>query len=30
VSGSPLDDVRRLEAVDFVMHRGVVAKSLEK
>ncbi|MFS0771995.1 amidohydrolase family protein [Sphingomonas sp. 1P08PE] len=30
VSGSPLDDVRRLEAVDFVMHRGIVAKSLEK
>ncbi|MBY9064529.1 amidohydrolase family protein [Sphingomonas yunnanensis] len=26
VTGSPLDDVRRLEAVDFVMHRGVVAK----
>ncbi|MEH3048216.1 metal-dependent hydrolase family protein [Sphingomonas adhaesiva] len=26
VTGSPLDDVRRLEQVDFVMHRGVVAK----
>lgn len=26
VSGSPLDDVTRLERVDFVMHRGVVAK----
>ncbi|MBW6526911.1 amidohydrolase family protein [Sphingomonas sp. RHCKR7] len=26
VTGSPLDDVRRLEAVAFVMHRGVVAK----
>ncbi|KQT32345.1 Xaa-Pro dipeptidase [Sphingomonas sp. Leaf412] len=25
VSGSPLDDVTRLERVDFVMHRGVVA-----
>lgn len=25
VTGSPLDDVRRLERVDFVMHRGVVA-----
>ena len=30
VSGSPLDDVRRLEAVDFVMHRGVVAKGGER
>ena len=28
VSGSPLDDVTRLERVDFVMHRGVVAKPL--
>jgi imidazolonepropionase-like amidohydrolase len=27
VSGSPLQDVRRLERVDFVMHRGVVAKT---
>ena len=26
VSGSPLEDVRRLERVDFVMRRGVVAK----
>ena len=26
VSGSPLDDVTRLQKVDFVMHRGVVAK----
>ncbi|MGK6325017.1 amidohydrolase family protein [Sphingomonas sp. DT-51] len=26
VTGSPLDDVRRLEAVDFVMHHGLVAK----
>ncbi|PCG14692.1 MULTISPECIES: metal-dependent hydrolase family protein [Sphingomonas] len=26
VSGSPLEDVTRLEHVDFVMHRGVVAK----
>ena len=26
VAGSPLDDVRRLERVGFVMHRGVVAK----
>ena len=26
VTGSPLDDVRRLEQVDFVMHKGVVAK----
>lgn len=26
VSGSPLDDVTRLERVDFVMHRGQVAK----
>ncbi|MGJ3626293.1 amidohydrolase family protein [Sphingomonas sp. MMS24-JH45] len=26
VTGSPLDDVTRLEKVDFVMHRGVVAK----
>lgn len=26
VTGSPLDDVRRLEKVDFVMHKGVVAK----
>ena len=26
VAGSPLDDVRRLETVDFVMHRGVVDK----
>lgn len=25
VSGSPLEDVRRLERVEFVMHRGVVA-----
>ncbi|MFC3579805.1 amidohydrolase family protein [Sphingomonas hylomeconis] len=25
VAGSPLDDVRALERVDFVMHRGVVA-----
>ena len=28
VTGSPLDDVARLERVDFVMHRGVVAKPL--
>lgn len=27
VAGSPLDDVRRLEAVEFVMHRGVVARA---
>lgn len=27
VTGSPLDDVRRLEHVGFVMHRGVVAKA---
>jgi imidazolonepropionase-like amidohydrolase len=27
VSGSPLDDVRRMERVDFVMRRGVVHKS---
>jgi imidazolonepropionase-like amidohydrolase len=27
VTGSPLDDVTRLEHVGFVMHRGVVAKS---
>ncbi|GGB25354.1 Xaa-Pro dipeptidase [Sphingomonas metalli] len=27
VSGSPLDDVRRLEKVEFVMHRGLVAKA---
>jgi imidazolonepropionase-like amidohydrolase len=27
VSGSPLDDVRRLESVDFVMRHGVVHKS---
>jgi imidazolonepropionase-like amidohydrolase len=26
VTGSPLEDVTRLERVDFVMHRGVVAK----
>jgi len=26
VSGSPLEDVTRLEHVDFVMHRGTVAK----
>ncbi|MEE2916379.1 MAG: amidohydrolase family protein [Pseudomonadota bacterium] len=26
VTGSPLEDVTRLEHVDFVMHRGVVAK----
>jgi imidazolonepropionase-like amidohydrolase len=26
VTGSPLEDVRRLERVDFVMHKGVVAK----
>jgi len=26
VTGSPLDDVTRLERVDFVMHRGVVDK----
>ena len=25
VAGSPIEDVRRLEKVDFVMHRGVVA-----
>ncbi|MDP1027214.1 amidohydrolase family protein [Sphingomonas sp. KR1UV-12] len=30
VTGSPLDDVRRLERVDFVMHDGVVAKRLEE
>ncbi len=29
VSGSPLDDVRRLETVEFVMHGGVVEKRLE-
>lgn len=28
VTGSPLDDVTRLERVEFVMHRGVVAKPL--
>jgi imidazolonepropionase-like amidohydrolase len=28
VTGSPLDDVTRLERVDFVMHRGVVAKPI--
>ncbi len=28
VRGSPLEDVRRLETVDFVMHRGAVAKPL--
>jgi imidazolonepropionase-like amidohydrolase len=28
VAGSPLEDVRRLEHVDFVMHRGVIAKEL--
>jgi imidazolonepropionase-like amidohydrolase len=28
VSGSPLQDVTRLEHVDFVMHRGVIAKPL--
>lgn len=28
VTGSPIDDVTRLEHVDFVMHRGVVAKPL--
>ena len=28
VTGSPLDEVTRLERVDFVMHRGVVAKPL--
>lgn len=27
VSGSPLDDVRRMERVDFVMRRGVVHKA---
>ena len=27
VAGSPLDDVRQLERVGFVMHRGVVAKA---
>lgn len=27
VAGSPLDDVRRLEAVDFVMRQGVVHKA---
>jgi imidazolonepropionase-like amidohydrolase len=27
VANSPLDDVRALERVDFVMHRGVVAQS---
>ena len=26
LTGSPLDDVRRLERVDFVMRRGKVAK----
>jgi len=26
VTGSPLQDVRRLEHVDFVMHRGIIAK----
>ena len=26
VRGSPLDDVTRLEHVDFVMHRGKIAK----
>lgn len=28
VRGSPLDDVNRLTQVDFVMHRGVVAKAI--
>ncbi|MES3092845.1 amidohydrolase family protein [Sphingomonas aerolata] len=28
VRGSPLDDVNRLTQVDFVMHRGVVAKAV--
>ena len=28
VTGSPLEDVKRLEAVDFVMHRGAIAKPL--
>jgi len=28
VTGSPLEDVRRLERVDFVMHRGTIAKPL--
>ncbi len=28
VRGSPLDDVNRLTHVDFVMHRGVVAKAV--
>jgi imidazolonepropionase-like amidohydrolase len=27
VAGSPLQDVTRLQHVDFVMHRGVVAKA---
>jgi imidazolonepropionase-like amidohydrolase len=30
VRGSPLDGVTRLERVDFVMHRGVVAKRLDE
>jgi imidazolonepropionase-like amidohydrolase len=30
VRGSPLDDVTRLEHVDFVMHRGVIAKPLAR
>ena len=30
VSGSPLEDVTRLERIDFVMHRGVVAKPLSQ
>ena len=28
VAGSPLEDVRRLERVGFVMHRGVVARNV--
>jgi imidazolonepropionase-like amidohydrolase len=27
VRGSPLDDVTRLERVDFVMHRGAIVKT---
>ncbi len=30
VSGSPLEDVRRLERVEFVMHDGIVARPLAR
>jgi imidazolonepropionase-like amidohydrolase len=30
VSGSPLEDVTRLEHVEFVMHKGTVAKGLSR